>query len=93
MGVNCSIIMCNVQKIMVSHWLLSAETEAQFQSSPCEIFGGQNGTGTYISLNTSVFPCQLSFHQSSIFNYHLELVKYAISGIVPRDSVSNLLLK
>jgi hypothetical protein len=39
----------------------TAETRVRSRISPCEICGEQSGTGTGISLATSVFPCQFHF--------------------------------
>jgi hypothetical protein len=47
---------------------LTAEDRFRSQASPCEICGGQCGSGTDFSPKTSVFPCQLSFHHCSILS-------------------------
>jgi hypothetical protein len=36
----------------------TAEACVRSRVSPCEIYGGQSGTGTGFSPSTSVFPCQ-----------------------------------
>jgi hypothetical protein len=46
----------------VSRWRSTAEARARSRFSPCGICGGQSGTGTSFSPNTSVFPCQ--FHST-----------------------------
>jgi hypothetical protein len=40
----------------------TAEARVRSRVSPCGICGGQSGTGTVCSANTSVFPCQ--FHST-----------------------------
>ena len=46
----------------VSSQPLTAEARVRSRLSPCEICGGQSGTGTGFSPSTSVFPCQ--FHST-----------------------------
>jgi hypothetical protein len=46
----------------VSRRPLTAETRVRFRVSPCEICGGQSGTGTVFFSELSVFPCQ--FHST-----------------------------
>jgi hypothetical protein len=43
---------------MVSRWPPTAEARFRYRLSPCEICGGQSGTGTGFSASTSVFPFQ-----------------------------------
>ena len=43
--------------------VVTAEARIQSQASPCNIYGGQSGTGTGFSPTTSVFPCQ--YHSTS----------------------------
>jgi len=52
----------------VSHWHLTTEVRVQYQSNPCEICGGQCGTGTSFSLSNSIFT-SVPFYQSSILIY------------------------
>jgi hypothetical protein len=48
--------------LAVSRRPLNAEARVRSRVSPCGICGGQSGTGTGFSPNTSVFPSQfLSF--------------------------------
>jgi len=44
----------------VRHQRLSAEARFQSQVHPCRIFGGQKGTGTVVSQNTSVSPVEIT---------------------------------
>jgi hypothetical protein len=44
----------------------TAESRLRVDGSPCEICGAHSGSGTALSLSTSVVPCQLSFHKCSI---------------------------
>ena len=37
---------------------LTAVARVPSHNSPCDVFIGQTGTGTGLSLSTSVFPCQ-----------------------------------
>jgi hypothetical protein len=46
----------------VSRRPLTAEARVRSRVSLCGIYGGQSGTGTGFSWNTSVFPCQ--FHST-----------------------------
>jgi hypothetical protein len=46
----------------VSRRPLTAEARVRFRVSSCGICGGQSGTGTGFSPNTSVYPCQ--FHST-----------------------------
>jgi hypothetical protein len=46
----------------VSRRPLTVETRVRSRVSPCEICGGQSGTGIGFSPSTSVFPCQ--FHST-----------------------------
>jgi hypothetical protein len=46
----------------VSRRPLTAEARVRSRVSPCEIYGGQSGTGSGFSPSTSVFPCQ--FHST-----------------------------
>jgi len=41
----------------VSHWSLTTEAWVWTQISPNEICGGSSGSGTTISISSSVFPC------------------------------------
>jgi hypothetical protein len=43
---------------VVSRRLLTAEPRVRVWVNPCEICGGQSGTGTSFSPSSSVFPCQ-----------------------------------
>jgi hypothetical protein len=47
----------------VSLRFLAAEAWVQSRGSPCGICGWQCSTGAAYAPSTSVFPCQLSFHQ------------------------------
>jgi hypothetical protein len=51
---------------VVSHQLITMETQIQSQASSCHIYGGQSGAEKDISLSTLVFPLSLSFDQCSI---------------------------
>jgi hypothetical protein len=42
----------------VSHRPLNAEARVRARVSPCEICGGQSGTGINFPLSSSVHPCQ-----------------------------------
>ena len=44
---------------------LITETHVRSHASPCEISGGQHGSGTGFSPSTSVLPLSVSFHQRS----------------------------
>jgi hypothetical protein len=46
----------------VSRRPLTAEARVRSRVGPCEISGGQTGTGSCFSLSTLVFPCQ--FHST-----------------------------
>jgi hypothetical protein len=46
----------------VSHQALTSEDRFCAQLSPCEIYGGQSGTGTHLSLSSSVSLSML-FHR------------------------------
>jgi hypothetical protein len=46
----------------VSRRPLTAEARVRSLVGPCGICGRQSGTGTGLSLSTSVFPCQ--FHST-----------------------------
>jgi hypothetical protein len=53
---------------VVSHRPLTAESRVRFGANPCGIYGGQRGTGTGFSLNSSVFPCQ---YHSTVVHTHI----------------------
>jgi hypothetical protein len=56
---------------MVSCWPLTVEAWVRAWVSPCEIFGGQSGTGTGFSLSSLDFPCQYHFTGAPYSYYHL----------------------
>jgi hypothetical protein len=56
----CPSFVCTIAQ------LFTLEIWVQSQGSPCGICGGQSGTEAGFSLSSSVFPCQLPFHQSII---------------------------
>jgi hypothetical protein len=43
---------------VVSHWPFTVEAQVHARVNTCGICGGQSGTGTGFSPNSSVFPCQ-----------------------------------
>jgi hypothetical protein len=51
---------------VVSRRPLTAEARVRSLVNPCEICGGQSGTGTGFFWSTSVFPLSISFHRCSI---------------------------
>jgi hypothetical protein len=53
----------------VSRRPLTAEARVRVRVSPCEICGGQSGTGTGLSPNSSVFPCQ--YHSTVALQTHI----------------------
>jgi hypothetical protein len=52
---------CRAMVQAVSRRPLTAEARVRSRVSPCEICGGQSGTGTGFSPSTSVFPCHFHF--------------------------------
>jgi hypothetical protein len=50
----------------VSRWPLTVGVRVD----PCEICGGQSGSGAGFSLEFFGFPLPISFHHCSIFIYH-----------------------
>jgi hypothetical protein len=42
----------------VCRWPLTAEAQVRARVDPCDICGGQSGTGAGFSQSSSVFPCQ-----------------------------------
>ena len=63
-----------------SHWHLNTEVGVQYQSNPCEICGGQCGTGTGFSLSNSVFHISTipPILHSHLFMYHWHCMTSAI---------------
>jgi hypothetical protein len=53
----------------VSRRLLTAESRVRARVNPCEIFGGQSGTGTGFSPSFSVDPCQ--YHSTVVLHIHI----------------------
>jgi hypothetical protein len=56
----------------VSRRLHIAEAQVRSQAGSCEICGGQRGTGTGFSPNTSVFPCHC-YSTNALYSYALLL--------------------
>jgi hypothetical protein len=50
----------------VSRWPLAAKARVRTRVDPCEICGGQSGTGAGFYPSSSVFPCQ---YHSTIASY------------------------
>jgi hypothetical protein len=53
----------------VCHQPLTAEAWVRARFSPCGICGGQSGTGTGFSSNSSVSPCQ--YYSTVAFHIHI----------------------
>jgi hypothetical protein len=60
----------------VSRLPLTAESRVRARVNPCEICGGQSGTGTGFSSNFSVFLLSLYLHRRSPYSYHLRNEEY-----------------
>jgi hypothetical protein len=54
---------------VVSRRPLTAEARVRARVNPCEICGGQSGTGTGFSPSSSVFPCQ--YHSTVALQTHI----------------------
>jgi hypothetical protein len=50
----------------VRFWSLAKEAQVLSQVSPCEICGGQSGSGRGVSTSTSILPCWYHFQQCFI---------------------------
>ena len=66
-----SVSRYQIIKCLSSSNLLGHEAQAESFSSPQGNRGGQRGTGTSFCQSTSVFPTSGSFHNFSIFTFHL----------------------
>jgi hypothetical protein len=56
---------------VVSRWPLTAEARVRARVSPCEICGGQSGTGQVYLRVLRFSPVSISFHRRSPNSYHL----------------------
>jgi len=65
-------------------WHLTAEPRVRSKVSPCDSCDGKIGIGTGSSPSTSVFSCQLSFHQCSV-TWAYPKDKYMKSGYLPNN--------
>lgn len=41
----------------IGRWFLTMESRVMFWDRPCEIYGGQTGSGTGFALSNLIFPC------------------------------------
>jgi hypothetical protein len=60
----------------VSRRPLTAEVRVHARVNPCEICGGQSGTGTGFLSEFFGFPLSVSFHRRCPYSYHLENEHY-----------------
>ena len=67
----------------VSRWPLAAKARSRSQVSPCEVCGGQSGTGTGFYPSTSVIPCQYhSIIALYLFIRHSGSINFAVGSTV-----------
>jgi hypothetical protein len=55
----------------ISRQFLTEEVRVRTQVSPCEIYGGQSGTGTDFSLRMPASGFPISCHSTSAASYHI----------------------
>jgi hypothetical protein len=66
---SCNVFHGRAMAQVVSRRPLTAEARIRTRVNPCGICGGQSGTGTGLSPNYSVFPCQ--YHTTVPLQTHI----------------------